>query len=81
MVARRGDLEAGERLAREAVEIAEQTDYLSLRGTVTADLAEVLRLAGRTEEASAAAQLAIGLFRAKGNTAGEARLAESFATV
>lgn len=68
VLAARGELEAAERMAREAVEIAEQTDYLTLRGTTLSDLAEVLLAAGRREEATGALRRALGNFEAKGAT-------------
>ena len=45
----RADFDEAERLAREAVALAERTDYLDVRSQAVADLAEVLRLAGRPE--------------------------------
>jgi class 3 adenylate cyclase/tetratricopeptide (TPR) repeat protein len=72
--ARRGELAEGERLAREAVEWAARTDRLIDRAAVHADLAEVLRLAGRDEEAAAALDEAIRLHEQKGNLAARARL-------
>ena len=59
ILARRGDLEAAERLGREAVEFARQSDFLDSRGVVLADLAEVLRLAGRSDEAADALREAL----------------------
>ncbi|HZE29735.1 MAG TPA: tetratricopeptide repeat protein, partial [Gaiellaceae bacterium] len=50
ILARRGELEEGERLAREAVEIIDRSDELSHQGDWRVGLAEVLRLAGRTDE-------------------------------
>ena len=47
LLARRGELEEGERLAREAVALAEETDMLNVHGDALLDLAEVLALAGR----------------------------------
>ena len=69
ILARRGDLEEAERLAREATALAATTDYLRVRGGALADLAEVLRLAGRPEEAVAALREAIDQFEEKGSTA------------
>jgi tetratricopeptide (TPR) repeat protein len=65
VLARRGDLAGAERLAREAVAIAEQTDYWQMHGDVLMDLAEVLRLAGRNDEAADAARHALALFEQK----------------
>jgi class 3 adenylate cyclase/tetratricopeptide (TPR) repeat protein len=80
VLARRGDVEAAERLAREATARAARTDYLDLRAQAIADLAEVLRLAGRAEESAAAVQEAIRLYEQKGNIAAAARLAGASAT-
>jgi tetratricopeptide (TPR) repeat protein len=79
-LARLGELDEGERLAREAMEIAERTDHLPLRAWVMADLAEVLRLADRRDEAAAATREALRLFEAKGNLAGVRLLADSSVT-
>jgi class 3 adenylate cyclase/tetratricopeptide (TPR) repeat protein len=67
VVARRGDAEEAERLARAAVEMAERTDWLNLRGETLMNLAEVLRLAGRADEATSAARGAAEKYEQKGN--------------
>jgi tetratricopeptide (TPR) repeat protein len=67
LAAREGELERAEALAREAVELDEQTDYVLFRADVLLDLAEVLRLAGRPEEAEAACEEAVRLYERKGN--------------
>lgn len=67
VLARRGDALASERLAREAVAIAAETDLLDGCGDTHADLAEVLMLAGRDDEAQAALREALTLFELKGN--------------
>ena len=74
LLARRGDVEAAERLAREATANAARTDFLDLRARAVADLAEVLRLAGRSEESVTAFQEAIRLYEQKGNVAAVAAL-------
>src|SRR6185369_46690 len=56
-----------ERLAREAVEIMEQTDGLNFQGNALCDLAEVLLAAGRDEEAAAALVDALGRYERKHN--------------
>jgi tetratricopeptide (TPR) repeat protein len=76
LLARRGDFEDAERVAREAVEIAARTDHLNLRGQCAADLAEVLLRAGKPEESAAARQQAVRLFEQKGNVAAVAQLGE-----
>ncbi len=65
--AHRGDFEAAERLAREAVEYAEASDFLHSHANALTDLAEVLALAGRPEESASAIEAAIRLHEAKGN--------------
>jgi DNA-binding SARP family transcriptional activator len=74
-LARRGELDAAERLAREAVSLAEQTDFLNLHGNALMDLATVLRHGRRLEGAAAAADAANALYERKGNlvSAEEAR--------
>jgi DNA-binding SARP family transcriptional activator/tetratricopeptide (TPR) repeat protein len=73
--ARRGDLEQAERLARQAVALSAETDGIELQGGSRMDLAHVLLLAGRSAEAVAPAQEALGLYQRKENTvmAAEAR--------
>lgn len=75
LLARNGDFEAAEHLAHEAMELAAQTDFLDAHAKAVADLAEVLRLAGRPEESAAALQEAIRLCEEKGNVVAAARLA------
>ena len=67
VLARRGDFEAAERLAREAVEYAEASDFLHSHADALTDLAEVLALAGRPEASASAIEAAIRLHKAKGN--------------
>jgi class 3 adenylate cyclase/tetratricopeptide (TPR) repeat protein len=63
----RGEHARAERLAREAVEIAEQTDALNDRGGALSDLAEVLGAAGRMDEAAAALEQALDCYERKKN--------------
>ena len=58
VLARRGEHAEAGRLAREAVAICEETDILDAQGDTYADLAEVLMLAGKPEEAAAALEQA-----------------------
>ena len=78
-MARRGDLDEAERLAREGVALTEGVDYLNQMGEAWADLGYVLRLSGRRDEAADALRRALALFEAKGNvvTAGHTREALS----
>ena len=73
VLARRGDAEAAEAAAREAVEIAERTDLLNTQADALLDLAEVLERSGRKDEASAAAKVAAERFERKGNLVSLAR--------
>ena len=65
LLARRGELEEGERLAREAVALAEETDMLNAHADALIDLAEVLALAG--QDARAELDRALALYERKGN--------------
>jgi class 3 adenylate cyclase/tetratricopeptide (TPR) repeat protein len=67
LLARRGELEEAERLAREATARAALTDLLDDHAQALADLAEVLRLGGRREESAKALDEAIRLYERKGN--------------
>jgi serine/threonine protein kinase/tetratricopeptide (TPR) repeat protein len=66
VLAVRGELDEGEQLARDAVDLARTTDMLVWIGEALVDLAEVLREAGRPEEARSLAQEALELFERKG---------------
>jgi len=72
-LARKGRLDEALPLAREAVTLAEQTDMLITHGLVLMDLAEVLRLAGRREEAARAVDEAVRVFERKGNVVSAAK--------
>jgi tetratricopeptide (TPR) repeat protein len=67
ILARRGELDEAERLARDAATRSEQTDFLNWHGDVLLDLAEVLRAAGKPEEARTAVEQALALYEQKGN--------------
>ena len=56
------------RLAREAVDLAAQTDHLEEHADTLMTLAEVLRQAGRAAEATPAVRDALRLYQQKGNT-------------
>lgn len=72
--ARRGSLVDAEALAREAVALAGETEFVDLRGESLLALGEVLRVAGRGEEAAEALQEALALWEAKGNVVLSARI-------
>jgi Flp pilus assembly protein TadD len=65
LLARQGDSEAAEALAREAVALASETDFLVLHGDALMDLAEVLRTNGR--DAGSVILEALQLYEQKGN--------------
>jgi tetratricopeptide (TPR) repeat protein len=67
VLVRRGQHAEAERLAREAVAICEGTDMLDAQGNVYADLAEVLLLGGKPDEAAAALEQALERYERKGN--------------
>jgi class 3 adenylate cyclase/tetratricopeptide (TPR) repeat protein len=66
ILARRGEHEEAEMLARAAFHIAEATEAIEKRGDTLFDLAEVLDLAGRPDEAVLHAQEALRLYEQKG---------------
>lgn len=74
LLARRGDLPEAERLARDAMAIADRTDYLELRAQVKVDLADILDLAHRPEQAASSRAEALRLFEQKGNLVAVASL-------
>jgi Flp pilus assembly protein TadD len=67
VLARRGSIQEAERLAREAVRLVEQTDWLQGHADALMDLAEVLRLAGRSQNAAESLRQALQLYDHKGN--------------
>jgi tetratricopeptide (TPR) repeat protein len=67
--AHRGAYGEAEPLVRQAVAIAEQTDSPNNQGDALCDLAEVLRAAGRTDEAAAALEQALNRYERKKNLA------------
>jgi tetratricopeptide (TPR) repeat protein len=67
LLAHQGDLDEALRLAQEATELSGQTDYLNHHAKALTDLADVLELAGRREEAAAAVEQALALYERKGN--------------
>jgi hypothetical protein len=67
VLARRGELQEGERLVREAVALAEETDMLNSHADALIDLAEVLALAGQDPRAEL--DRALALYERKGSDA------------
>jgi tetratricopeptide (TPR) repeat protein len=70
VLARRGDIEAALRFAREAVEFASTSDFLMAHGDALLDLAEVLELSGDRHGAEKAIDEAIRVHELKGNLVG-----------
>jgi len=66
LLSRRGDSVGAEALAREAVAIAANTDFLDLHGSALLDLAHVLHEARRNDAAVEAAREALERFERKG---------------
>jgi DNA-binding SARP family transcriptional activator len=62
-----GEPEDAERLAREAVELAERTDFLNMQAASLLDLAEVLRARRRRAEVGKLVDRAVALYEQKGN--------------
>jgi tetratricopeptide (TPR) repeat protein len=73
VLAGRGDPAAAAH-AHRAVELAATMDDLNSHAAALADLAEVLRATGRTEDAETAVAEARDLYRSKGNVVGAQRL-------
>jgi class 3 adenylate cyclase/tetratricopeptide (TPR) repeat protein len=67
ILARRGDHAEAERLAREAVALAEDTDMVNFHADALAAAAEISGLGGRTNEAHAQLEQALALYEQKGN--------------
>jgi DNA-binding SARP family transcriptional activator/tetratricopeptide (TPR) repeat protein len=76
ILARLGDLDGAERLAREVVELAARTDAPNRQAESQLALAEVRQLAGADEDARDLIADALVLYERKGNVAAARRLAE-----
>jgi tetratricopeptide (TPR) repeat protein len=81
VLARRGDVDEAIRLAEESISILEGTDELMTLPDLMLGQADVLRLAGRTNEAAEAFERAIELFEQKGALAEVRRTSELLATI
>ena len=79
VLARRGRADEAERLALEAVQMGDRTDMIDLTGDAYADLAEVLVLAKKRTEASAALEQALDRHERKGNLVSAKRVQERLA--
>jgi len=67
LVARQGDMERATALAKAMVELAQREDNLNMHGHALMDLAEVLRLAGQTEESRRYVESALEVYDRKAN--------------
>jgi class 3 adenylate cyclase/tetratricopeptide (TPR) repeat protein len=76
ILARTGMLEEADRLVREAVQLMQGSEEPVSQGYALMDLAEVLRLGGREDDASVAIKEAIELFDEKGNLVAAERARE-----
>jgi predicted ATPase/class 3 adenylate cyclase len=68
VLAKRRQFEEADALAREAVLLAEATDFVNQRADALMDLSQVLEAFCRRDEADAAASEALRLYELKGNT-------------
>lgn len=78
ILAARGHAQAAAELAEEAVALIARTDLVTHHGDALADLAEVLRLGGRAEDAYQAVREALCLYDDKGNAVAARRLRKRF---
>ena len=67
VLARRVEIQAAEALAREALAIAETTDFINERADALIDLSHVLEVSSQPDEAVAATSKALDLYQVKGN--------------
>jgi tetratricopeptide (TPR) repeat protein len=73
IVARAGDLAKAESLARSAVELSRKSDAPQMQADALSELATVLMLAGRLDEARQAIDVAIAIYQNKGDVVSAAR--------
>jgi class 3 adenylate cyclase/tetratricopeptide (TPR) repeat protein len=81
LLARKGDLEGGHRLARRAVEKAAEVDFFSIRGFTFIMFGKTLALAGRPADAAEAFEQALRIYEDKGDVTSAARSRELLASV
>src|SRR5215218_888609 len=73
ILARSDDTGSAEGLARGAVELSRSTDLLDIQGDALVDLADVLTVIGRPQDAAAALAEAAALYEQKGDIVSAAR--------
>jgi tetratricopeptide (TPR) repeat protein len=81
LLAREGRFDEAEARARNAVDLTATIDHGETRAVALRYLAEVLALAGRTEEAARAAADALAVRDEKGDVTGAARMRERFSSL
>jgi tetratricopeptide (TPR) repeat protein len=79
-LAKLGRASEAEELAREALELIGSTDNIGERGRTLADVAEVLRAAGRGREATQTRVMALSLLEAKGDVQAAERVRSALLT-
>ncbi len=67
LLSRRGQMQEAEALAREAVALAQATDFVNYKADALLDLAQVLKASGRIDEAVTTASNALHFYQLKGN--------------
>ena len=73
LLARAGRWAEAEAAAREALDVAKDSDYLQMRADALMDLGEVLQIAQRPVDATASVAAALRLYEQKGSTVSVAR--------
>ncbi len=68
LFSRRGQMQEPEALAREAVAMAQATDFINYKADALLDLAQVLKASQRIDEAVASASEGLHFYQLKGNT-------------
>jgi hypothetical protein len=81
LLAREARFAEAEAIARENVAFSEEGDFLAARAEAWAGLSEVLRLAGRVDDAVAAIGRVVELYEQKGNLVAAERARRQLATL
>ncbi len=76
ILARQGKFQEAEELARAAVEMLRQTESIGFEADALSELATVLSLSGKRDEALEVADQAIALYKKKGNAIALDRVTE-----
>ena len=81
LLARQDRIREAEALAREAVMLAESTDFVTTQADALTELAAILQQAGRLEEAKSAAADGLALHEQKGNSVAVGKTRARFAVL